>query len=219
MTICRHTAYEHHAPLSTVYCGAGAHARRPRTADCRARARNEQRRTRHDDKFFLLFVLYSLDLLRCARCFAFRALRVVWRCLPLPAPRGVSALSLAARSASHQRSARLLLLSCYYLLYTTVTPAPTSNTSSTELSPPGRYRERGLTPQYGTLCRMCGLRKELLTQGRVRLSLISPLARIDEDKEAEIHFTNPLHDFLIEYDLTQNTINRPQQTTTSQIDK
>jgi len=69
---------------------------------------------------------------------------------------------------------------------------------------------------------MCGLRirKELLTQGRVRLSLISPLARIYEDKEAEILFTNPLH-----MTFSSNTISLKtpstdlsnKQTTTSQI--
>ena len=46
---------------------------------------------------------------------------------------------------------------------------------------------------------------------------LSPLATLDE--EAELLFSDPLHDHLVEYDLTQYTIHRPRQHPTTQTER
>jgi len=46
---------------------------------------------------------------------------------------------------------------------------------------------------------------------------LSPLATLDE--EAELLFSDPLHDHLVEYDLAQYTIHRPRQHPTTQTER
>eukprot|EP00962_Isochrysis_galbana_P059308 scaffold32821_cov112-Isochrysis_galbana.AAC.2 len=46
---------------------------------------------------------------------------------------------------------------------------------------------------------------------------LSPLATLDE--EAELFFSDTLHDYLIEYDLAQYTVNRPKQNPITQTER